>query len=178
LADDDYELVPHREIEGLKSEVERLKKAPAQASSGAGGKSLSSSVEELNLSIKKLIELFTNTEAELSKDYAEHNPIEEFKEIKRQNEQIAQAILALADLVRDLKSERLDVQQSQPSRYNPLPLQPQPTPYPQGQYPLPVPPDNIVSQDFNPNSVFPPPPLDLQPAVGVGEKKKGLFFRK
>lgn len=202
MADDDYELIPRRELEALRAESEKSKRTPAAAQPIGDGQSLLLSVNELNNNIRKLIDLFTNTEADLAKEYADHNPVEDLREIKKQNEQLASAMLALADIVKDMKDDveksrlstanppPLPINMSMPSapvqpiqqNYAPMPPQTQMQSAGQMQefYPAPIPPNNIVNQDMimPSGSGLPPPPLDLQPAMKIGEKKRGFFFKK
>lgn len=109
LADDDeYELLPKEEIDNLKKEIERLKKSPFGEAKEA--ENLLDAINNLNANIRKLIEIFTNAQAELESHYLESgSPAEDLKDIKEQNEQIAQGILAVADMVKET-NEKIEKQ--------------------------------------------------------------------
>ncbi|MBN2459560.1 hypothetical protein JXB28_04720 [Candidatus Woesearchaeota archaeon] len=102
--DDEYELLPKEELDTLKKEIERLKRSPFGEMKE--GETLLDAINNLNANIRKLIEIFTNAQAELESHYAEGGaPVEDLKDIKDQNEQIAQGILAIADMVKETKSK-------------------------------------------------------------------------
>lgn len=101
--DEDYELIPRHELDALKKEIEKLKRNPL--GDVPEGESILESINNMNETMKKLIELFTNTETDLAKEYAETNPVEELRNVKEQNEQIAQGILALADMIKEVKED-------------------------------------------------------------------------
>jgi len=99
----EYELLPREEVEMLKKEVERLKKHPFGELKE--GETLLEAINNLNNSINKLIDIFTKAEADLSKDYSERHPMDDLKTIREQNEQIAQGLVAVADMIKDMKEE-------------------------------------------------------------------------
>lgn len=102
--DDEYELLPKEELDTLKKEIERLKRSPFGEMKE--GETLLESINNLNSSIRKLIEIFTNAQAELESHYTEGGaPADDLKDIKDQNEQIAQGILTIADLVKETKAK-------------------------------------------------------------------------
>lgn len=182
--DDEYELLPRQEVENLKHELERLKKNPLGELKE--GKTLLDAVNSLNDNIKKLINIFTKAEADLAKEYSEGNPAQDLKSIKEQNEQIAQGLLAVADLVKEIKEPR-NAMPSNPSFPNtPTFAQtvPQYTSFQQQSMPdfqLQMPPqppfDLMSSNQMNaPSSPPPLPPPDF--SMQGFEKKRGLFSRK
>ena len=101
--DDEYELLPKQEIEALKKQLERLKKNPL--GDLKEGESLLDSINELNNNIRKLIDIFARAGADLDKDYNEFNPVGDLKSIREQNEQIAQGLVSIGDMVKDMKEE-------------------------------------------------------------------------
>lgn len=101
--DDEYELLPKQEIEALKKELERLKKNPLGELKE--GESLLDSINELNTNIRKLIDIFTKAGADLDQQYNEFNPMGDLKTIRDQNEQIAHGIVAVGDLIKEMKEE-------------------------------------------------------------------------
>ncbi len=99
--EEDYELIPKQEVENLKKEIDKLKKNPIGTTKQ--GENLLDSINILNSNIKKLIDIFTNAESDLLKQYENSNPVEDIKHIKEQNDQIAQGLLAIADLIKQNK---------------------------------------------------------------------------
>ena len=95
---DEYELLPHNEIENLRKEVERLKKSPYPDSSQ--NKTLLDSMDTLTNSINKLIKIFEDAQSDIIREYSEASPTKVLKEISDQNKQIAEGILAVANLVK------------------------------------------------------------------------------
>src|SRR3989344_5911969 len=101
--EDEYELLPHREIEELKAELAKLKDFDV-----APTKKLQVSMLELNSKLDKLITIFEDASHELraeesSMSFAEKmQPIlERMNKILDQNAEIASGILAVADLLKE-----------------------------------------------------------------------------
>ncbi|HJX06158.1 MAG TPA: hypothetical protein VJ461_05590 [Candidatus Nanoarchaeia archaeon] len=99
--DDEYELLPRQEIEALKKEIDRLKKHPLGEMEE--GDTLLEAINNLNNSIRKLIDIFTKAQTDLEGQYSEGAPLDDLKDIKDQNEEIAQGILAVADMLKENK---------------------------------------------------------------------------
>jgi len=95
--DEEYELLPHEELEKLRQEVAAIKSNPIHGTRQAA--SLQNSVEELTQAVNNLITLFSNTNDQLIHDFRRTSVTEHFKLISEQNEQIAQGILTLADMM-------------------------------------------------------------------------------
>ncbi|MBN2052584.1 hypothetical protein JW756_03710 [Candidatus Woesearchaeota archaeon] len=183
--DEEYELLPRQEIDNLKRELERLKKHPL--GDMKEGETLLEAINNLNTNIRKLIDIFTKAEADLVKDYEENNPAETLKTVKEQNEQIAQGLVAVADLIKEMQGPR---NPSMPQRspveqmnFDVAMQQSQMQPS-QPSYPAPYP----GTQNFNPDfgGQIPPPP---QPFLGLEshqpyeapmpeKKHKGLFGKR
>lgn len=102
--DDEYELLPRQEIENLKRDLERLKKHPL--GDMKEGETILEAINNLNANIRKLIDIFTRAEADLVKDYEENNPAETLKVVKEQNEQLAQGLVAVADMIKDIQTPK------------------------------------------------------------------------
>lgn len=165
--DDEYELLPKQEIDALKKEVERLRKHPL--GDLKEGETLLDAINNLNDNIKKLIEIFTKAEADLAKQYVDSSPVGDLKTIKDQNEQIAQGLVTVADLVKDMK-ESSDVPPIPPSTPKPTaPSTPPPSPDPFAE---------AFSQQL-------PPPPGVLPGAGapgprpiLAKKRRKLFARR
>jgi hypothetical protein len=114
---DDYELLPHEELEHLRREIASLKKNPYPGTKQ--NQNLLDSMDELNSSIKKLIHIFEGTQEELIKEYSEASPTKLLKEISEQNAKIAQGIIALAEMVKNTQAPQVRSQASQAPRQQP-----------------------------------------------------------
>lgn len=180
--DDEYEILPREEIETLRKEVERLKKNPFGELEE--GESLLESINNLNANIKKLIDIFVKTEADLSEAYANSEgapamPTEDLKTIKDQNEQIAQGIVAVADMLKDVKQMEENIEdEKKPITGGPKIGLVRPSREPSLSIP-PSPNEGVPSPDNLPelpdiNFGDPPPP----PAKEAKHKRKNLFSRK
>lgn len=172
--DEEYELLPRREIEYLKKELEKLKKNPLGELKE--GQTLLDSVNNLNNNIKKLIDIFAKADSDLAKEYSENNPAESLNIIKAQNEHIAQGLLTLADVLREMKESKEPTRPA-PGYQNQMPQQNMGFGMPQG-----MPPPDFPSQIPNP----PPPPFDLsaqpqgqfqQQPMPPPPERKGFFRR-
>ncbi|NQU98931.1 hypothetical protein HQ533_05700 [Candidatus Woesearchaeota archaeon] len=154
---DDYELLPHEELEALRREVQHLKKSPYPDSKQ--NKNLLDTMDDLNTSINKLIKIFEGAQEDIIKEYSESSPTQILKQISEQNAKIAEGIVALADLVK-----------GGPPRGMPkLPTAPIPGTTPN------IPPSDLGKPMPGPPKLgddFKLPDLDEKP------KKKGLFGKK
>jgi len=115
--EDDYEILPHKQIEELQREAERLKELPF--GKGRSGKDLVGSLELLNASINKLIEVFGAATDMLKKDeHVRHETTvvtsgpsqavyDKMEALIDQNKIIAQALLNVASMVKDIKKEEV-----------------------------------------------------------------------
>ncbi|MFH1589392.1 MAG: hypothetical protein ABIB43_02395 [archaeon] len=115
---DDYELLPHEELEKLRSEIEHFKKNPYPGTKQ--NKNLLSAMEELNDSINRLIIIFEGTEESLINEYKDSSPIKVLKEISDQNRKIAEAILALASMLKGKTPAPITPPSVGPSRPEPM----------------------------------------------------------
>ena len=97
MVTDDYELLPHKELEHLRREVEHLRKNPF--TDQKENRTLLDSMEHLNTSIKKLTKILEGAQDELIKEYSDSNPSKMLREISNQNAKIAEGIIALSRLV-------------------------------------------------------------------------------
>ena len=108
----DYEIVPEKEFDALKNDVEKIKKDPI--SSSPEGKALKESIDKLNDSITKLLTLFKTTAETLKSEEQESQimttkivPLfDKVQKLEEQNEKIAKGIVALAEMFEDMKSSQ------------------------------------------------------------------------
>ena len=129
MAEDDYDLMPHKEILKLKKEVQELRKALTEkkvekpAAKGTKAKKgadvvkrddISPSIEKLSYSINNLLELFTIAGEEIKAE-EHHKPHEHLSNMNmhldklnknmetliRHNEEIAKGILVVAEMMKE-----------------------------------------------------------------------------
>jgi len=104
---DEYELLPHEQIEHLRRELEKLKNNPFVKSHE--GDQLFGAVKNLTESVDKLYELFSNVQEDLVKEYAETKgegkSSEKMDLILEQNKHIAEGIMSLADRLEKTESK-------------------------------------------------------------------------
>jgi len=98
MKNEDYEILPHEELERLRKEIEHLKKNPY--SDSKENKNLLDSMENLTTSIKKLTSILEEAQEDLIKEYAEASPTALLKQLSMQNQKIAEGIVALSDLIK------------------------------------------------------------------------------
>ncbi|MBS3147756.1 hypothetical protein J4219_02645 [Candidatus Woesearchaeota archaeon] len=104
-SEEEYELLPHKEIEELKDELAKLKEFEI-----APSKKLHVSLMELNAKLDKLLTIFEDASHEMRVEEGGLNFTEKMKpllekmnKILEQNSEIASGILALADMVKGVK---------------------------------------------------------------------------
>lgn len=202
--DEDYDILPHKEIVELKKEIEALKKNP-------GSKDVQNSIEELMHSLNKMINIFNTAVEELKLEEKEESfaskkldPIaEKLDQVIEQNKQIAEAIVAVVDMIKEQQIKQ---------ELRPVPPQfpkPRPQPFsPFGTFTPPNMPPPKETAQTRPSPFHPPPigfpgpeqnfgmplinqppfeskpgpempPFDIPLPQAPAPKKKGLFsFKK
>lgn len=163
MADEDnYDLLPHSEIIRIKKELADLKSSSEKTAT----KNIVNQIVHLKDSIQDLLTIFKEAEETLKLEEKEppylKDIIHKLDVLSDQNTRIAEGIVAVADMVKELKLKvdkpKLEKPKTMP--FGQPPGQMPPPPMPQQMPPL-MPPD------------FPPPPNFGAPP----EKKKGLFGR-
>ena len=133
MADDDYDLLPHQEIEELKRQVQELKTRSDKSSSQEIVKAL----EQLTRSMDSMLRLFTEAAQEVKGSDKEHEQIvDKLDEVIEQNKTIAEGMVAVSDMVRDFVEKQ---------KYRPVPV---PRPMPRPNYPMPGPEPNFPGPGF------------------------------
>jgi hypothetical protein len=130
--EEEYELLPHKEIEDLKEELSKLKEFEI-----APSKRLQVSLLELNTKLDKLITIFEDATHELRVEEGglsfteKMRPLlEKMNKILEQNSEIASGKLALADMVKEIKEKpeeaprRIPMPEPEPTM--PTPAMPRP----------------------------------------------------
>lgn len=121
---DEYEMVPEKEVEELKRDVEEIKRNPL--GSTASGRDLVRSMKDLTDSMNHLIALFRDAADAMKLEERESESIgkklapmlDKMNTLIDQNEKIARGIVGVAEMVREDVSKK----QSQPERsfYKPM----------------------------------------------------------
>jgi hypothetical protein len=104
LRDDEYELMPHTELDYLRKEVERLKRNPlgdTQASI-----TLLDSMNKLNANIARLNDILAGANDEMVKAYSDAGAQDQLRKLSEQNEKLARGIVAVAELVKELQRKQ------------------------------------------------------------------------
>lgn len=182
MADEDYELLPHEELERLRKEVEHLKKNPY--SSSKTNKNLLDTMQDLNTSIKKLIKIFEGAQDEIIKEYSDASPTKILKEISEQNKKIAEGIVTVAKMVKgeDNNQKQQNHNYQRPYRQpqqNPQQPRPQTQQSPPNPTPNPQRPNTNVQPTAKPRLPQGKPDFNKD-SNDDNEDKGGLFskFRK
>lgn len=176
--DEDYDIMPHKEIIRIKKELEELKNAKDTTET----KNIVHQINLLKTSIEDLLAIFKEAQEgfkleEKEPDYIK-NVMNRLETISEQNTRIAEGIVAVADMINELRF-KMDKQVIERPRPKPFEMQqPQPGFGQQQQRSMPMPPPPSLDMDFN---IPPPPNFDIPPPPDFGEppRKKGLFgFKK
>lgn len=100
---EDYELLPHRDIVELKEELRKLKAKPSE-------KTLQIAMVELSSKMDRLIEIFEEAKEMIKIEEGAFTFQEKIKplvtrveKVLEQNSQIAEGVVAIADMVNELK---------------------------------------------------------------------------
>jgi hypothetical protein len=165
--DDEFEIIPHKEIVELKKEIELLKKNPL--GKGKNAEHLLDAINDLNGSISNLITVFqeaTNVLKEDKHSNADNSLNKRVSELFEQNKEIAEAIISLADMIKSEKKDNfIEKNTFQPNFLNQSNSNEKPKP----QF---TPPRN----EFTPNNQFNfqpreiPPPGNPNPMPNLNQK--------
>ena len=164
MADDEpYDMLPHREIDELKRQVQELKTRSDKSSSQA----IVDSLDQLTRSMDAMLKLFTEASHEVKGEDQEHEKIaDKLDEIIEQNRTIAEGMVAVSDMVRDFVEKQ---------KYKPAPM---PRPMPRPNYPPRGPEQSFPGPRFQgpiPESDFSQPP---QFNTGLDEPMQPLGFNE
>jgi hypothetical protein len=163
MANEEYELLPHKEIEELKDELAKLKEFEITPT-----KKLRVSLVELNSKLDKLLDIFEDAMRQVQIEeggmtfHEKMKPIvDKMNKILDQNAQIAEGIVTLADMVKEGKGITEKPFPSLPSREREIPMPPgQGMPLGQGLPPLPEAP-------MPPRKTIMPPPPKKKRTFGI-----------
>jgi len=153
---EEYELLPHKEIEELKDELAKLKEFEITPT-----KKLRVSLVELNSKLDKLLDIFEDAMRQVQVEEGgmtfqeKMKPIiEKMNKVLDQNSQIAEGIVTIADMLKEKKPE-----------------QPEEKPFP--KLPSREEPEKEIPEAPKPSGGIPPPPR--KPMMPPPPKKKRTF---
>ncbi|HII69056.1 TPA: hypothetical protein HA270_04215 [Candidatus Woesearchaeota archaeon] len=107
---EDYDLLPHQDIRELKRQIEDMKSQRSESPS----RELLSSMQQLTKKMDEMVQLFSSAAEELKLDEREaqdiHKKIEplirQVDRLTEQNKTIAEGMLAIADMIKELKDQK------------------------------------------------------------------------
>lgn len=191
MINDEYELMPHKSLEGMKKELEELRRHASNIEPKTGlPKETSSSITSLTKSINSLMDLFKKASAEMKLEDRDEQLLskqikplmEKVDTLLEQNSKIAKGIIAVADMVKENIHKPEEIHP--PRAPTPPPAMPPPGLPPLGE-PAPgmgMPPPLGIPTEM-PDSLPPlgdmPPPPGPMPGLERSKKKGfGGLFKK
>lgn len=109
---DEYEILPHKELIDLKKQIAEMKQ------SYAAKPAMQESIDALNRSINSLMHLFKTASEEIRLEKHDEETVagklgpvmKKLNEIEAQNEKIAEAILAISDMIHEKEAHKPKVE--------------------------------------------------------------------
>ncbi|MBW2989674.1 hypothetical protein KY358_05155 [Candidatus Woesearchaeota archaeon] len=165
-----YEIMPYKEIVELKRQISELQKKTGDTSS----KELLDSMAALTKSMNGMLQLFSSAAEEMKLEEKEEHVlseklgplIEKVDSLEKQNETIAEGLVAVADMVKDMKEGKPRVAKAPKKKETGLPKGPMEFPPPR-----PMPPNVhggpriVAKQPMPPPGAPMPPPFEsMMPA--------------
>lgn len=105
--EDDYEILPEKEVKGLRDELKKVKECEVSPS-----RKMYVAINELNSKLDRLIAIFDEANKELKVEEGglsfqeKMRPLaEKMNKILEQNSEIAEGIVAIADIVKDFRTD-------------------------------------------------------------------------
>lgn len=123
---ENYEILPHEELEYLRREVERLKRNPLGDTHASAD--LLDSMRELNANVKRLVEIFQSANDEMTRAFHENSVQEQLRKLREENAKIAKGIVALSKMIHEAPEQQVrapPVQMGPPQ--DELPVQEEPS---------------------------------------------------
>jgi len=99
VPEDDYELLPHAELDFLRKEVDRLKRNPLGDTQASV--SLLESMNTLNANVAKLVAIFQSASDDMSRLQHDQNALEQLRRLREENAKIAHGIVALSEMLKN-----------------------------------------------------------------------------
>jgi len=110
--DEEYEIMPHKTIKNIKKEIQNLKRKSKKTAEVASPE-FKKSIDNLTKSMNSLMELFQEAAEEMKiEDRTQENIddklgplVKKVSQIENENKEIAEGIVTVADMVKDLRKE-------------------------------------------------------------------------
>lgn len=171
---EDYELVPYKQISDLKDELKRLKDVPIPST-----KKLQVTMDDLAAKVDRLTAIFEEAGHEIKTEEGgltfqeKMKPLlEKMNKILEQNSEIAKGIVAVADLVNELKGRMEDGFTVKQEETAPNETLMRPEPQMRSFNPPQMPPQRMPPPM---NAPMGPPGLPPLPPLGNQKRKFGIF---
>jgi hypothetical protein len=182
MADDDYEIMPRKEIAELKKEIESLKRGTPSSRNTSSPDSVSANLAEMVKLFREATEAVKTDDEEQELIINKLGPInDKLDKLIDQNKKIAEGIIAVAEMLDErLTPKKPQMEQSEPKEFVPQQSFPQyqqaPPQFPSWQQ---APPQQMMRPYMQQNPLPPPPSfapdgIPEPPAAGPAPKK-GLF---
>ena len=105
--EDDYEILPHEEVEHLRKEAEKLRTSPS--GQGQIDQRLISSIQQLTHSIQKLESVFDSVRKDILRDFeTTEKPEDLLKKLIEQNKSVAEVLVNLVEKVNGLEQKKFN----------------------------------------------------------------------
>ncbi|MEK6808831.1 MAG: hypothetical protein AABY14_04045 [Nanoarchaeota archaeon] len=184
MEDESYGIISYRDFARVKKDIDELK----SKNNVDTAKPLADSITKLSQNIDNMLQLFKNAAEEIKYEDSNQNHLSKdtgelsakIEQILKQTKTIAEGMMAIADMVKELKSEREEkpeppIINQQPMQQPPMMNQQRPTLMPnfQPQFYQPQPPIQPIGQE--PQFVGDDFGSPLEPLPPIPDKKRGLF---
>ena len=120
-----YEILPYAEIETLKRQIEDLKKSSSSSE-------ILNAINRLTSIMESMLHLFESAATGMKKEDEGHLS-RKLDKLIEQNETIAESILSLVDMVKELQSKEKEppyIARENPQQFASMPQEPMPEPFP------------------------------------------------
>lgn len=102
MSEEDYEILPHQEVENLRTEVEKLKSSALVGTKEENR--LNANIRELNSSITKLYNVFESVRKDILQDFeTKQRPEDLLAKLIEQNKTIAESLIVLSHKIDNLE---------------------------------------------------------------------------
>lgn len=106
MSEEEYEILPHEEIQKLRQEVKELKKNPM--GNVQESEDLKTAMSKLTKAMHNLIDILTKTNDEMVSEFKRTTMSQHFQKISDQNEKIAQALLGMVQLQENNQHQEIE----------------------------------------------------------------------
>lgn len=101
---DDYEILPHGELEQMRGDIKQIKENPFGQTET--GQTMLDAMNNLSTSINRLLSVLESANDEIVRDYEENKTSDRMDMIIEQNTKLAEGMVALGELVKNIQQEQ------------------------------------------------------------------------